>query len=142
MQLKLAQYKDGKFQRFLELGKDFVYGGNFVGVYPQTALQAIKKCTIFSSDNFYKFQKDKKDSLNRFNGLFDGRTYGEGKFVLVSNRDSELPHLIMKPITYEEIVAKVKEILLKDNTQLLEKVRWLHLIWLVRNQLDFIIDLF
>lgn len=83
--LRLAEYdlETGKFVRFLELGKDFVYGGDFVGVYPQTALQAIRKCTIFSSDNFYKFEKGETDPLNRFNGLFDGRTYSNGQFVLI-----------------------------------------------------------
>ena len=86
MQLKLAEYKDGKFERFLELGKDFVYGGNFVCVYPQTALQAIRKCTIFSSDNFYKFEKDEKDPLNRFGGIFNNRSYGEGRFVLIESK--------------------------------------------------------
>jgi hypothetical protein len=28
MQLKLAEYKEGKFERFLELGKDFGYFGD------------------------------------------------------------------------------------------------------------------
>jgi hypothetical protein len=85
--LRLAEYdlKTGKFVRFLELGKDFVYGGDFVGVYPQTALQAIRKCTIFSSDNFYKFEKDETDPLNRFNGRFDGFIYGSGRFVLMES---------------------------------------------------------
>ena len=85
--LRLAEYdlKTGKFVRFLALGEDFVYGGDFVGIYPQTVLQAIRKCTIFSSDNFYKFEKDETDPLNRFNGRFDGRTYGEGRFVLIFN---------------------------------------------------------
>ena len=57
--LRLAEYdlKTGKFVRFLALGEDFVYGGDFVGIYPQTVLQAIRKCTIFSSDNLSKISK-------------------------------------------------------------------------------------
>ena len=31
------------------------------------------------------YKKDKKDPLNRFNGRFDGRTYAEGRFVLIIN---------------------------------------------------------
>ena len=90
--LELAEYdlETGKFVRFLEVGEDFVYGGDFVGVYPQTALQAIRKCTIFSSDNFYKFEKDEKDPLNRFDGLFNGRTYGKGRFVLIINNQDNI----------------------------------------------------
>ena len=96
--LKLAEYKDGKFERFLELGKDFIYAGNFIGVYPQSACQAIKKSTIFSSDNFYKFDKDKKDPLNRFDGLFDGRTYGEGRFVLVKDGEDDVKATCNLPV--------------------------------------------
>lgn len=85
--LRLAEcdLKTGKLKRFLELGKDFVYGGDFVGVYPKTALQAIRKCTIFSSDNFYKFEKDETDPLKRYNGLYDGFTYGNGRFILIES---------------------------------------------------------
>ena len=84
--LKLAEYdlKTGKFVRFLELGKDFGYFGYFVGVYPQTLFQALRKCIAFvSSDSFYGYDLDKKDPLNRFGGLFDGRTYGNGAYVLI-----------------------------------------------------------
>lgn len=121
MQLRLAEYKDGKFEKFLELGKDFIYGGCYIVLVRE--IPAFLGFADLLGCDPYIFKKDKKDPLNRFDGLFDGVTYGYGKFVLVPDRDSELPHLIMKPITYEEIVAKVKEILLKDNTQLFEKVR-------------------
>ena len=100
--LKLAEYdlKTGKFVRFLELGKDFVYGGDFVGVYPQTALQAIRKCTIFSSDNFYKFEKDETDPLKRFNNLFNGITFGKGIFILIENYKD----IITANVNYEDII--------------------------------------
>jgi hypothetical protein len=75
MNLKLAEYKDGKFERFVELG-EFLLGF---------------KCVVFldsndeDADYYYgkSFNLDQKDPLNRFNGLFDGRTYGEGRFVLI-----------------------------------------------------------
>jgi hypothetical protein len=36
------------------------------------------------------YKKDEKDPLNRFGGLFDGRTYGEGRFVLVVNDEDDI----------------------------------------------------
>ncbi len=71
--LKLAKYnKDGKFQGFLELGKDFLFGRDYILI--------IKVEAVIT---FSRFDKDKKDPLNRFNGLFDGLTYREGRFVLI-----------------------------------------------------------
>lgn len=76
MELKLAEYKDGKFKRFLELGTRIDNFG-FCG----------EEIIIFDTDckeyDFFSFKKDEKDPLNRFNGLFHGRTYGEGRFVLI-----------------------------------------------------------
>lgn len=76
MQLKLAGYilETGKFHRFLELKNDFGYFGDYI-------VLAIARDTF--SFPPIKFYRDKKDPLNRFNGLFDGRTYGEGRFVLI-----------------------------------------------------------
>ena len=78
MKLRLAEYKDGKFEKFLELG-DFLFGGDFIALTEKMTLLG-----VFPSEcNFYCFNKDEKDPLNRFNGLFDGRTYGNGRFVLI-----------------------------------------------------------
>lgn len=88
MQIKLAKYVDGKFEEFLELGKDFGYYGNFI---------ACKRNFLSGNEiNFdedgvgfccdlpcWVYKKDEKDPLGRFNGLFDGRTYGDGTFVLI-----------------------------------------------------------
>jgi len=80
MNLKLAEYKNGKFLRFLELGldKEFMYGGSHIALNWQS--------DVLNIDPPYdrmSFSKDETDPLERFNGLFDGRTYGEGKFVLI-----------------------------------------------------------
>ena len=77
--LKLAQYnKKGEFEKFLELGGDygnFFYSGEYVGIYNSS--EDIK--------DGRHYLIDKKDPFNRFDGLFDGRTYGGGKFVLIEN---------------------------------------------------------
>jgi len=90
MQLKLAEYNaDGKFERFLELGKDFGYFGDYIQILPEELLEFEYNitCPDFLKDRRQPkiFTKDKKDPLNRFNGLFDGRTYGNGRFVLIVN---------------------------------------------------------
>lgn len=83
--LKLAQYsEEGKFEKYLELsnngvqytpdGKDFMNDGFLLG---------LNMVMIENNDCMECFYKDKKDPLNRFNGLFDGRTYGEGQFILI-----------------------------------------------------------
>ena len=79
--LKLGQYnKDGKFEKFLELGKDFVFGGDYILITEKMTMLGV--CGL--GDTF-SFRKDKKDHLNRFNGLFNGRTYGNGHFVLIES---------------------------------------------------------
>jgi hypothetical protein len=89
MQLKLAKYKDGKFEKFLELGEDFLYGGN--EIFLELMHNSYDPEGIFPSTiDSYCFIKDQKDPLNRFNGLFDGRTYGEGRFVLVKDEDFDV----------------------------------------------------
>ena len=79
MKLRLAEYKDGKFEKFLELG-DFLFGGDFIALTEKMTLLG-----VWGFDEQISFKKDQKDPLNRFDGLFDGRTYGEGRFVLISN---------------------------------------------------------
>ncbi len=78
--IKLAEYdlETMKFKKFLELGvheywESFVYAGDEIIIGMGSC------CT----DDQESFDKDEKDPLNRFGGLFDGRTYGEGRFVMV-----------------------------------------------------------
>lgn len=89
---KLAQYnlETSKFEKFLEIGRDFGYFGHFIFV------QYIGDGSIpyiqGGFEEFYGpcFLKDEKDPLNRFNGLFDGITYGNGRFVLIQGRDGDI----------------------------------------------------
>jgi hypothetical protein len=91
--LKLAEcdLKTGKFERFLELGtKDgFAYCGDYIfATYLDEEHPFVyddKSRVIYASYYLHKFYKDKKDPLNRFNGLFNGMTYGEGRFVMFVN---------------------------------------------------------
>lgn len=83
--LKLAQYKEKKFEEFIELdsfdsekGQTFNLGKDYVEIYDY---DNFCQETYGKKNRFFKL--DEKDPLNRFNGLFDGRTYGGGKFVLI-----------------------------------------------------------
>ena len=84
--IKLAKYsEEGKFEKYLELGKDFLYGGDFIRVFASTEeeykeMREMKALVVFANKTL---QKDEKDPLNRFDGLFNGRTYGDGRFVLI-----------------------------------------------------------
>jgi len=84
MELKLAQYnlETGKFEKFLELGKDFGYFEEFILIKPYSDYWIDIKFSDYCLGGKI-INKDKKDPLNRFNGLFDGRTYWKGKFVLI-----------------------------------------------------------
>lgn len=79
--LKLAEYnlETGKFERFLEIGKDFGYLGSYILI-----LYSEDEDAEYSGEK--SFPLDQKDPLNRFNGRFDGRTYGNGRFVLVESK--------------------------------------------------------
>lgn len=79
MHLKLAEYnlETGEFEKFLELGKDFVYGGDYIFITEKMTMLG-----VWGLGEQFAFQKDKKDRLNCFDGLFDGMTYGGGRFVL------------------------------------------------------------
>ena len=84
--LRLAEYdlETGKFKSFLELGKDFLFGGDIIVFHNPSSQNNYKYfdcCGVAHID----YKKDKKDPLKRFNGLFNGRTYGEGRFVLIIN---------------------------------------------------------
>lgn len=88
MKMKLAEYEDGKFLRFLELEDydkndrtSFLYGKDCIKIVINSKLR--QKGKIFPNMEYCNFFKDQTDPLNRFDGLFDGRTYGEGRFVLM-----------------------------------------------------------
>lgn len=86
--LRLAEYnlETEKFERFLELGKDFAYCGEFLILKNKDKLidGSVLECWSYIwRDDKKLIKKDPKDPLNRFNGLFDCRTYGEGRFVLI-----------------------------------------------------------
>jgi hypothetical protein len=87
--LKLAEYdlKTGKFQGFLELAEEpfyegFLLGKDFIMVMDEEAESHWERINNI-------FYQDEKDPLNRFNGLFDGRTYGKGKFILLRGLGEE-----------------------------------------------------
>jgi hypothetical protein len=93
LELKLAEYnlETGKFERFLELdchnsdeGKTFSFNQDYIETTDYDNICQETYCA-----KTYDYTLDKKDPLNRFNGLFDGRTYGEGKFVLIEAMDFE-----------------------------------------------------
>ena len=96
MNLKLAEYKDGKFERFLELGRKlgyngesdnlFSYAGNSISIMDTVCGYCEQEEVVYATIETREFLKDEKDPLNRFNGLFDGRTYGEGRFVLIESK--------------------------------------------------------
>lgn len=85
IEMKLAEYdlETGKFKHFLELGKDFLYGGDSIVLVNRKKFPdgIIVDRWFYGEEHLTK--KENKDPLNRFNGLFDGRTYGEGRFVLI-----------------------------------------------------------
>ena len=92
--LKLAEYdlKTGKFQGFLKLCKTkLIVNYNFEIEIDEEGFLLGKDCIIKISHGFdclsdiETFYKDKKDPLNRLGGLFDGRTYGDGRFVLIKD---------------------------------------------------------
>lgn len=84
MDLKLAEYNaEGKFERFLDLGRKpnhFVYFGDGISYIEENKEEQFPWTE-------HTLIKDEKDPLNRFNGLFDGRTYGSGRFVLTEDDD-------------------------------------------------------
>lgn len=99
MKLRLAEYKDGKFESFLEQSKlemgtffDQEGGSNDVDILSNGFLLGENYIQIISRDKDFdiytdEYKLDEKDPLNRFGGLFDGITYGNGRFVLIINNN-------------------------------------------------------
>jgi len=95
MKLRLAKYKNGKFERFLELTDAdlFVSPSGMIEFEKEGFLlgkDSILVLSMFGGFNSDYYNKDEKDPLNRFNGLFDGRTYGDGKFVLIIDNNHDI----------------------------------------------------
>jgi len=92
--LKLAEYNsEGKFVGFIGLAEACyaIYGefqDSFLSfragfIFGKNSVQIVNFFDNSKKDDI--FLKDEKDPLNRFDGLFDGRTYGNGRFVLIIN---------------------------------------------------------
>ena len=94
MELELADCQHGKLRNFYKLGKDFGYFGDFI--YVKFNFIEDRKYNYFETETYkhdgmvefyaYVFYKDEKDPLNRLGGLFDGKTYGKGRFILVTDK--------------------------------------------------------
>ena len=104
--LKLAEYdlETGKFLKFLELGEDFHYSGEWI-TFLHEYDQPCDDISLLQSE---EYDLDKKDPLNRFNGLFNGRTYGEGRFVLVEYYTDILQDTVFKS-GYLDLVFLLKK---------------------------------
>ncbi len=86
--LKLAEYnKDGKFQVFLELYNICGFQREITFLLGQDSIRIIEH-EIFG--DFWNHERDEKDPINRFNGLFDGRTYGQGDYVLIRDDEDDI----------------------------------------------------
>lgn len=99
--LKLAEYdlKTGKFVRFLELGKDFLFGGDIIVFHnpsSQNNYKYVDCCGVAHID----YKKDETDPLKRFNNLFNGITFGKGIFILIENYKD----IITANVNYEDII--------------------------------------
>jgi hypothetical protein len=102
--LKLAEYnKGGKFQGLLELGKDFLFGGESV-VFHNPSNQSKYKYIDAKGVAHINYKLDYKDPLKRCNGIFDGLTYGEGRFILIKDyEDTRMVHYNNEEITLYNI---------------------------------------
>jgi hypothetical protein len=90
LNLKLADYgeKKEKFERFLELGKDFLFGGEWIQeIYRHHKIES-SEMAYTTMGNVY--HKDEKDPLNRLNDRFNNRSYGKGRFVLIKNDEDNV----------------------------------------------------
>lgn len=76
--MELDQWDCEKGKSFT-LGKDYIETIDCDNLCPETYLAKTKI-----------FLKDEKDPLNRFDGLFNGRTYGGGRFVLIENNQDDI----------------------------------------------------
>ena len=84
MDLKLAEYdlETGKFEKFRKCGSDsgeFSYAVDMIGIWEDFG---------FTNGEWYDF--DEKDPLNRFDGRFDNRSYGNGRFVLIADDEDDI----------------------------------------------------
>jgi hypothetical protein len=104
MELELADCQNGEFKNFYKLGKDFGYFGDFI--YVNFNNFGDHEYNYFESETYkhdgmvefyaYVFYRDEKDPLNRLDGLFDGKTYGKGRFILVTNKKEFLTKIKLR----------------------------------------------
>ena len=92
--LRLAEYdlKTGKFKQFFNLGLNDPYSFGFYG----------DTITVYYSwiGESFSYDLDEKDPLKRFNGLFNGITFGKGMFILIENYED----IITAKVDYEDII--------------------------------------
>ncbi len=87
MQLKLAEYnlETVNFEKFLELGKHFGYFGNYIRVISEWEMGQPEEGS-YTDCPTQAYLLDEKDPLNRFSGLFNDRSYGNGRFILIQDK--------------------------------------------------------
>jgi hypothetical protein len=125
MDLKLAEYDlEGKFKGFLELGADegFAYCGHFIFASWLKEEYRFHSNTdrkeTYSDYYLSRYDKDETDPLNRFNGLFDNRSYGEGRFVLIVDNEDDMYQsdlgVIARKSFYNWLIKEGKHLTEKD----------------------------
>jgi hypothetical protein len=82
--LILAQYERGKFIGFLELYNLCKIQSEMTFLLGEDSIRIVEN-EMFG--DYWNYERDEKDPLNRFNGLFDGSTFGEGRFILIKDSD-------------------------------------------------------
>ena len=92
--LILAQYHRGKFIGFLELYNLCKFQSETTFLLGKDSIRIVEN-EMFR--DYWDHERDEKDPLNRFNGLFDGRTYGQEDFVLIQDDEDD----IFKRIVYD-----------------------------------------
>lgn len=107
IELRLAKYKEGKFSKFIDIGEDFVYGGDFLALKEEERLPYID---IYCPDTTKECH-----TMMLLDGRFKSRTFGDGTYVLiVDNQDN----------VYKKGVRKSKKSLLgnlHENPELYER---------------------
>lgn len=90
--LKLACYNEkGEFKKFLELSNNGIqYAPNGKEFMNDGFLFGFKMVMIEIDGIMESYHLEEKDPFHRFDGLFDGRTYGEGRFVLIKDDEDKI----------------------------------------------------
>jgi hypothetical protein len=120
--LKLAEYdlNTGKFQEFLELYNLCKFSKEIAFLLGQDSIRIIEHEIC---GDYWDYEKDKKDPLNRFNGLFDGRTFERGKFVLIRDNEDDYENIFEYSMTKKEDGEWQPSGNLHENPELYEKIK-------------------